>query len=591
MAGARRGAAPDGRRQGVDRGALRTRQRAGRAAGPHPGRGAGRRAHQPLRRRHRARRPRTRRPSLDRDGAGRGQLAGRRGQGAGARGAPGGGPHRDVGAAGAARGALRRCAAPGRQAWQRSPRPGRPGAAHRLRHRPDRGRLHHHPHRRGRRLGRLPRARAGARPRPRPRLRPVGARRHAVHGGRGALAVPPHLPAEHHAGGRRGERRGAAARRGARPGHRRAAAQGSGPAAGRGGGRADARRGRGGPAAAQRPGVRADPGLGPERAGLGRVRAGYGYARDRSGCAGSRSGRARHRGTGRRHRGVRLRHEHPWARRRFRGPRLRSRGRRGDARGTHDGGPGAGAHRRAAGASAAPAADARARRRRRGRARRRCGGGLPAVERRAERRRDVRRSRPGADLLGEPRRPAGPGRHRPGQLGDPPRPAGLQHLPAQGLEAPGLRHQRPAEADRLHPGRRQALRPHIHRLLTGLRRPLRAPGGPGAAAATAGRLPTRHPEAERLPRPQGLDVGVHLDRVGEGPALCAGPPARRRGDVLRPGGRRVRHLHVRPRRRLAQDRQAVQVGPPELAAAEPDQLTASTPNGCALRLKRLKTSR
>ena len=40
--------------------------------------------------------------------------------------------------------------------------------------------------------------------RPRPRLRPVGARRHAVHGGGGPLAVPPHLPAEHHAGGRRG---------------------------------------------------------------------------------------------------------------------------------------------------------------------------------------------------------------------------------------------------------------------------------------------------------------------------------------------------------------------------------------------------
>ena len=111
-----------------------------------------------------------------------------------------GGPDRAARAARAARRARRRGAAPGRQARQRTARPRRPGAAHRLRDRRDRGRLDHHPDRRNRRLHRLPGARAGTRRRSRARLRPLVARRDAVHGGGGRVAVPPHVAALHHAG-------------------------------------------------------------------------------------------------------------------------------------------------------------------------------------------------------------------------------------------------------------------------------------------------------------------------------------------------------------------------------------------------------
>ncbi len=85
---------------------------------------------------------------------------------------------------------------------------------------------------------RIPRARAGVGAHPGPRVRPVVARRAAVRGGRGQLALPAEHPAQHPAR-HRGRGVAAAAQGGAADArHRGAAAQGSGRTSRRRGGRA-----------------------------------------------------------------------------------------------------------------------------------------------------------------------------------------------------------------------------------------------------------------------------------------------------------------------------------------------------------------
>ena len=187
-------------------------------------RGQDRRPAQPPGRGHRLRRGRGRRPSVDRDAAGRRAVAGPGARGLGTAVAAAGRGDGPAAALRAERGARRRGDAPGRQAEQRADRQRRPGRADRFRHRHLRRRPQAHPDRHGDGLAGVHRARADPRRGRVASLRPVVARRDRLRRGRGARAVRAarrgdHHHVRHHQRGRaRGTDGGCA-----RPGHRRAA--------------------------------------------------------------------------------------------------------------------------------------------------------------------------------------------------------------------------------------------------------------------------------------------------------------------------------------------------------------------------------